>query len=154
MKARARKRVSASEVEALLIQVRGAKAIKDVDLAALLGISSSELYARIKGKLWKFQPAAFHKLSKANDRGRLDARPALAFTQSGVLLVAGILTDDASLEIGMEIAQIMKTRRRSSAYKKRPARRTDDPEKSTGYDQAKSRLIGARLRALTGKVRH
>lgn len=152
--ARVPKRISASKVAALVIQIDGDKAIKDTDLAALFGIRPSTLYARIGRKLWKFQPGAFHKLSKAHDRGRLDARPALAFTQAGVLLIAGIFADDASLEIGMDIAHALKTRRRSSAHKKRPVRRTDDPEKKAGYDEAKSRLIKARLRAVAGKILH
>lgn len=148
------RRVSVSEIVALVIEIRGDKAIKDSDLAALFGISLSALYARISGKLWRFKPTAFHKLSKAHDRGRLDGRPALAFTQSGVLLVAGILADEASLETGMEIAHVLKTRRRSSAHKKRPERRADDPKKAKRYDQAKRRLIAERQRAVKKKVLH
>lgn len=148
------RRVSASKVAALVIQIRGDKAIKDADLAALFGISLSTLYARISGKLWRFKPAAFHKLSKAHDRGRLDGRPTLAFTQAGVMLVAGILADETSLQIGMDIAHVLKTQRRSSTHKKRPSRRADDPKKAASYDEAKSRLATARLRALKGKVLH
>ena len=152
--ARVPKRVSASKVAALVINIGGDKAIKDAHLAALFGIRLATLYARIGRKLWRFQPKAFHKLTKSQDRGRLDARPTLAFTQAGVLLIAGILADDASLEIGMDIAHALKTRRRSSAHKKRPVRRANDPEKSASYDEAKSRLIKARLRAVTGKILH
>jgi hypothetical protein len=154
MKARAQRRVSASKVAALVIQVHGDKAIKDADLAALFGISVATMYARIKGKLWRFQPAAFYELPRAHDRGRRDARPSLAFTQSGVMLVAGVLANDAALEIGMDIAHVLKTRRRSSAYKKRPVARAHDPEKTAGYREAKSRLVEAHLRAVPLKVRH
>lgn len=154
MKTRTPKRVSASKVAALVIQVHGDKAIKDADLAALFGISLAMLYAKIKGKLWHFQPTAFHKLTRTHDRGRLDARPALAFTRAGVLLVAAMLADDASLEMGMDIAHALKNRRRSSAHKKRPARRADDLEKSERYEEAMSRLIKARLLAVGSKVRH
>ena len=148
------KRVSASKVAALVIQIRGNKAIKDADLADLFGMSVATLYARISGKLWRFKPTAFYKLSKAHDRGRLDARPTLAFTQAGVMLVAGILADDKSLEIGMDVAHALRTRRRSSPHKKRAARRAEDPKKSARYAAAKSRLNTARLHALTGKIRH
>lgn len=150
--ARAHKRVSTSKVAALVIQIHGDKAIKDADLAALFGIDLSTLYAKIKGKLWRFQPAAFHTLPRANDRGRRHARPSLAFTQSGVMLVASVLADEALLELGMDIAHVLKTRRRSSAYKKRAVARANDPEKTAGYGAAKRRLIEARLRAVTGKV--
>ncbi|MDY6944458.1 MAG: hypothetical protein SXG53_01965 [Pseudomonadota bacterium] len=152
--ARAQKRVCASKVAALVIQVRGDKAIRDTDLAALFGISVATLYARIKGKLWRFQPAAFHQLPRVPGRGRRDARPSLAFTQSGVMLVAGVLANDAALEIGMDIAHVLKTRRRSSAYKKRPLDRVNDPEKNAGYREARSRLLEAHLRASPTKVRH
>lgn len=138
----------------MVIQVRGDKAIKDSDLAALFGISRSALYAKISGKLWRFKPAAFHKLSKAHDRGRQDARPTLAFTQAGVMLVAGILADDTSLEIGMDIAHALRTRRRPSTHKKRAKRRAKDPKKAAKYAEAKSRLTAARLRAVRGKVLH
>ncbi len=153
-RARVPKRISASKVAALVIQIDGDKAIKDSDLAALFGIRLATLYDRIGKKLWRFKPRAFHKLSKAHERGRQDARPAMAFTQAGVLLIAAILGDDDSLEIGFDIAHALKTRRRSSAHKKRPVRRSDDPEKTTAYDEAKRRLITARLRALTGKILH
>jgi hypothetical protein len=144
------KRISASRIATLVIQIDGDKAIKDSDLAALFGMHVTTLYARIGKKLWRFKPRAFHKLTKAHDRGRQDARPAMAFTQAGVLLIAGILGDEASLQIGMDIAHALKTRRRSSAQKKR----TNDPEKTSGYSEAKRRLITARLRALTGKILH
>src|SRR5688572_24008707 len=107
---RVHKRAAASRVAALVIRIDGEKALKDVDLAALFGLSLSALYARIGRKLWRFQPRAFHKLSRAHDRGRRDARPTLAFTQAGVMLVAGILGDEASLETGMDIAHALKTR--------------------------------------------
>ncbi|HEY0940424.1 MAG TPA: hypothetical protein VGE08_10035 [Steroidobacter sp.] len=148
------RRLSASKIAAVVIQVRGEKAIKDSDLAALFGISRSALYAKLSGKLWRFKPTVVHKLSKAHDRGRQDVRPTLAFTQAGVLLVAGILADDTSLEIGMEIAHALKTRRRSSLHKKRPARRAKDPKKAASYAGAKSRLAAARLRGVRGRVLH
>lgn len=151
---RIHRRVSASKVAALVITIDGDKALKDSDLAALFGISVATLYARIRRKLWYFQPRSFCKLSKAHDRGRLDARPALAFTQSGVLLIASILGDDASLEIGMDVAHALKTRRRSSTYKKAPARRVNDPAKRARYEAAKDRLILERLHALARKIRH
>jgi hypothetical protein len=146
--------VSASKVASLIVVIRGDKALKDADVAALFGISRATLYDRIAGKLWRFKPRTFHRLSKAYDRGRLDKRPALAFTQAGVMLIAGILGDDESLEIGMDIAQALRTRRRSSANKKRPVQRANDPEKTSRYDKARSRLLTARLQALTGKTRH
>lgn len=148
------RRVSARRITAVVIQVRGDKAIKDSDLAALFGISLSTLYAKISGKLWRFKPTAFHKLPKAHDRGRRDARQTLAFTQAGVMLVAGILADDDSLEVGMDIANALRTRRRSSTRKKRPARRAKDPKKAASYAEAKSRLHVARLRTVKGKVLH
>src|SRR5690606_5318139 len=118
MKARTRKRVSSSKIAALIINVGGDKALRDQDVAALFGISLAALYRRIGGRLWRIKPKAFHKLPRAHDRGRLDRRPALAFTQAGVMLIAGMLGDDASLEIGMEIAHALRTRRRSSPQKK------------------------------------
>jgi hypothetical protein len=148
------RRLSARRIASVVIQVRGEKAIKDADLAALFGITLSQLYARINGKLWRFKPTAFHKLAKAHHRGRQDARQPLAFTQAGVMLVAGILADDTSLEIGMEIAHALRTRRRSSTQKKRPVARAKDPKKAKRYAEARSRLTAARLRAVKDKTLH
>lgn len=146
-------RVDANTIAPLIVNVRGYKTIKDSDLAALFGISLTAFYERIGGKLWRLQPTAFFKLSKAYDRGRLDRRPVLAFTQSGVMMVAGILGDDESFEIGLDIARAMKNRRRSSAHKKRPAKRTHDPDKSERYFQARAHMMQSRLYELLKKMR-
>lgn len=145
---RVHRRVAASRVAALVIKIDGDKALKDSDLAALFELSLPALYASIGRKLWDLQPRAFHKLSQAHDRGRQDARPALAFTLAGVLLVAGIL-GEASLDSGADIAHALKTRRRASVHKKVPARRVDDPNKSAHYNEAKRCLIAKHLPALT-----
>ena len=154
MSSRFAQRLDASTVAPLVIQVRGCKAIKDADLAALFGISLSKFYDRIGAKLWILNSASFFKLPKRYDRGRLDRRPVLAFSQSGVLLVAGMLGDEASLEIGMDVAHAMKTKRRSSAHRKRPARRANDPDKTARYYEARARMMQGRLYDLLKKIRH
>lgn len=151
--ARSSGRVLPSTVAPLIITVRGCKAIKDSDLAALFGLSLTAFYDRVGGKLWKFQPTAFYKLSKAHDRGRMDRRPVLAFTQPGVIMVAGLLGDDEALEIGMDIAHALQNRRRSSAHKKRPAKRAGDPEKAERYYQARAHMMQGRLHELLKKLR-
>lgn len=151
---RIQKRISTSRVAPLIVKIDGDKALKDSDLAALFGIRLSTFYARLGNKLWHFQPRAFHKLSKAHDRGRQDARPTLAFTQAGVMLVAGIFGDDRSLDLGMDIAHALRTRRRVSVGKKSPGRRANDPLRAAHYDEAKQRLIVERLYSLTRKIRH
>lgn len=147
------KRVPVSTVAARIIKVRGYKALKDADLAALFGLDLPTFYARIGAKLWHFAPNWCFKLSTRYDRGRADRSPALAFTQPGVIMIAGILADADSLEIGMDIAYALRNRRRSSAIKKRPARRADDSKKAARYDEAKARLIRGRLRELLKKIR-
>lgn len=151
--ARTSGRVLPSTVAPLIIHVRGYKAIKDSDLAALFGISLTTLYERVGGKLWRLQPTAFFKLSKAHDRGRLDKRPVLAFTQPGVIMVASMLGDDESLDIGMDIARAMKNRRRTSTHKKRPVKRVSDPGKAERYYQARAHMMQGRLHELLKKLR-
>lgn len=146
-------RVDASTLAPLLVNVRGYKAIKDSDLAALFGLGLPVFYRRVGGKLWRLQPRAFFKLSKAHDRGRLDRRPVLAFTQTGVIMIAGLLGDDDSLEIGMDIARAMKNRRRTSAHKKRPSKRATDPHKAERYYQARAHMMQGRLYELLKKLR-
>jgi hypothetical protein len=148
------KRVDASAIASLIITVEGCKAIKDVDLAALFGIRLPDFYKRVGRKLWILKSPAYFKLSKPYARGRLDAHPSLAFTHSGVMMVAGILGDDTSLEIGMDIVYALRNRRRGSIQKKRPNRRKVDAEKAARYYQAVARMLQGRLHEILKKMRH
>ncbi|MBM0107712.1 hypothetical protein JM946_23455 [Steroidobacter sp. S1-65] len=146
-------RVVASTIAPLIVNVRGYKTIKDSDLAALFGISLTKFYGKVGRKLWRLQPAAFFKISKAHDRGRLDRRPVLAFTQVGVMLVAGILGSDDALELGIDIARAMKTRRRTSPRNKRPSKRSSDASKAERYYEARAHMMQGRLHELLKKMR-
>ena len=68
-------------------------------------------------------------------------------------MVAGILGDDDALELGIDIARAMKTRRRSSPQKKRPAKRASDPGKAERYYQARAHMMQGRLHELLKKMR-
>jgi hypothetical protein len=148
------RRVDARALASLIVTVEGCKAIKDVDLAALFGISLADFYKRIGHKLWILKSPAYFKLAKRYARGRLDSHPALAFTQSGVMLVASILGDDSSLNVGMDIVSALRNRRRNSAHKKRPSRRKGDSEKAARYYEAMARLLQGRLHELLKKMKH
>jgi len=148
------KRVDASAIASLIITVEGCKAVRDVHLAALLGTSLPGLYKRIGRKLWIMKSPAYFKLAPRYARGRLDTHPSLAFTQSGVMLVASILGDDASLEIGMDIVYALRNRRRGTVQKKRPIRRKVDAEKAACYYEAMARMLQGRLHEMLKKMRH
>ena len=148
------KRLDASAIASLIVTVEGRKAIKDVDFAALLGIGLPDFYKRIGHKLWILKSPAYYKLSKRYARGRLDSQPALAFTQSGVMMVASILGDDTSLDVGMDIVYALRARRRDSAHKKRPNRRSSDTDKAARYYEAMARMLQGRLHELLKKMRH
>lgn len=148
------KRVDASAIASLIITVEGCKAIRDVDLAALLGISLPEFYKRIGRKLWVLKSPAYFKLGKRYARGRLDTQPALAFTQSGVMMVASILGDNTALEIGMDVVYALRSRRRGSIQKKRSSRREFDSAKAARYYEAMARLLQGRLHEMLKKMRH
>ena len=153
-RARPLKRVDANAIASRLITIEGCKAIKDADLATLLGVSLPAFYKRIGGKLWMLNKDMYFKLSKPYARGRLDTRPSLAFTQKGVILIASIFADDDSLEVGMDIVHALKVRRRGSAQKKRPGRREIDAEKAAKYYEAVARMLQGRLRDKLKKMRH
>lgn len=104
-----------SAMSALVIRVNGSRAIKDVDLAILLGISLSELYKRIGDKLWRFAPTSCCILTNQYDRGRPNAQRRLAFFRGGVIALAGTIRDDASFQIGLEVTDALRNRRRASA---------------------------------------
>lgn len=137
---RVARRVSVAALAPHFIHVRGYKVLKDKKLATLFGLTLGELYRRAGPKLWKFPAGCFVQLP--TDAGRsVKSRPSLAFTQSGVVAVASVLRDEAMLEIGMDIAYAMQIRRRSSAYKKRPARRAQDLAKAALYIEAVERMV-------------
>ena len=148
------KRLDASAIASLIVTVEGSKAIKDADFAALLGISLPDFYQRIGQKLWILKSPAYYKLAKRYARGRLDSHPTLAFTQSGVMMVASILGDDTSLDVGMDIVYALRNRRRDSGLKKRPSRRHHDSAKSARYYEAMARMLQGRLHELLKKMRH
>ena len=147
-------RVDASVIASFIVTIEGCKAIKDVDLAALLGVTLPDFYQRIGGKLWILKQPAYFKLAKRYARGRLDTQPSLAFTQSGVMMVASMLGDETSLEIGMDIVYALRNRRRGSVLKKRPSRRKADAEKAASYYEALARMLQGRLHEMLKKMRH
>ena len=153
-RARPPKRPAASAIASKVITVEGCKAIKDADLATLLGVSVPALYKRIGGKLWMLRKDMYFKLSPRYSRGRLDTQPPLAFTQTGVILIASIFGDEDSLEIGMDVVQSLRSRRRGSAVKKLPIRRKIDAEKAARYYEAMARMLQGRLHDMLKKMRH
>jgi hypothetical protein len=148
------RRVDASTIASLVITVEGCKAIKDTDLASLLGVRLPGFYKRLGQKLWMLSKDMYFKLSPRYSRGRLDAQPSLAFTQKGVILIASIFGDDDSLEIGMDVVHALRSRRRGSAVKKRPVRRKIDAEKAARYYEAMARMLQGRLHDMLKKMRH
>jgi hypothetical protein len=152
-RARPPKCADATSIASLIITVEGCKVIKDVDLAALLGVSLPALYKRIGGKLWMLRKNMYFKLSPRYARGRLDTQPPLAFTQLGVIVVVSIFGDDDSLEVGMAVVHALRNRRRSPTLKKRPGRQVD-PERAARYYEAMSRMLRGRLHEMLKKMRH
>lgn len=151
---RKQKRLDASAIASLIVTVEGCKAIKDADFAALLGMGLPDFYKRIGHKLWVLKSPAYFKLAKRYARGRPDCQPALAFTQSGVMMVASILGDDTALEVGMDIVYALRNRRRNSTQKKRPNRRNIDAQKAARYYEAMARMLQGRLHEMLKKMRH
>jgi hypothetical protein len=147
-------RVDASVIASHITTLDGCKVIKDADLATLLGLSLPDFYKRIGRKLWILKQPAYFTLAKRYARGRPNARPSLAFTQPGVMLVASMLGDDVSLEIGMDIVYALRNRRRGSAHKKRPLRRKSDAKKEASYYEAVARMLQGRLHEMLKKMRH
>jgi hypothetical protein len=147
-------RVDAATIASLVITVDGCKAIKDADLASLFGVSLPAFYKRLGRKLWMLTKDMYFKLSPRYARGRLDTQPPLAFTQTGVILIASIFGDDDSLEIGMDVVHALRNRRRGSTHKKPPARRPTDAEKAARYYEAMARMLQGRLHDMLKKMRH
>lgn len=147
-------RVDAATLASLIITVDGCKAIKDADLASLLGVSLPRFYKRVGRKLWMLTKDMYFTQSQRYSRGRLDTQPSLAFTQKGVILIASIFGDDDSLEVGMDVVHALRTRRRGSAQKKRSVRRKTDAEKAARYYEALARALQGRLHDMLKKMRH
>jgi hypothetical protein len=136
-------------IAALTIRVNGSRAIKDVDLATLLGISLLELYKRIGGKLWRFAPTFYCELSDRYDRGRPSTQSRLAFFHGGAIALAGMVCGSASFQMGVDVAHALRNYRRASSQKQRRTRRDNDPVELDRYHKAR-----ARLRELSGGHLH
>lgn len=127
-------------IAAAVIRVNGSRAIKDVDLATLMGIGLPELYKRIGDRLWRFTPKLYCKLSGRYDRGQTNTQPRLAFFHGGVIALAGMIGDGTLIQIGLNVAHVLKNYRRKSRRKPRSARRAGDPVRFDRYHQARVRL--------------
>jgi hypothetical protein len=123
-----------------VIRVNGSRAIKDMDLAVLLGISVRELYDQIGYKLWRFPLSFYCKLSDRYDRGRLSRPTRLVFFHGGAIALAGIVCGHVSFQMAVDVAHALRNHRRASARKQRCNKRCDDPAELDLYHQARERL--------------
>ena len=117
------------QVSRLVIHKQGEKALKAADLAALFGLTLDDFYRRIGGRLWYLPRSCMLTVSS-------DGLTTPAFTQGGVMAVCALLDEPHVREIGVEIARLMKQRRRSSANKAAPARRVTHADKDQLYRSA------------------
>jgi hypothetical protein len=131
-----------AEISALVINAKGTRAIKDIDLATLLGIGLAELYSRVGDKLWCFTPTLYCMLSDRYDRGRLNPKQRLAFFRGGVVALAGMVNDDLSRQILLNVSYVLRNHRRAS-LKRRNARRAGGSHRSVRYYESMTRLLSA-----------
>lgn len=132
-------------VARLIIHRHGRKALKDADLARLLGITPQYLYKQLAANLWLLSRNLMFQLTHEERSSRRQPfRSSLAFTQGGVMAIGGLLNNEHAFEVSIDIARILKQRRRS----KRVSRRASDPARAVHYD-----AVYARLHAEWNKLR-
>ena len=106
----------------------------------LFGLRLSAFYARIGSRLGCFEASSIFRLPKRHARGRSNRYPLLAFDSSGVLMIAAMLADDASLEIGLEISTAL-TQLQTRQHALRLYKQTVDLEKlARTYEPRVARL--------------
>jgi hypothetical protein len=124
-------------IASLIIHHNGRKALKDADLAQLLGVTPQAMYRRIGGHLWLFSRSFMFQLAHEERASRCGPfQASLAFTKGGVIAVAALMNDERALEAGMRIAHALKMRRRSSANRKRAPPRSRIETKAAAYQKA------------------
>jgi hypothetical protein len=129
----ASRRISDAQVSRLIIHKGGEKGLKAADLAAQVGITVDDLFGRVGGKLWYLPRTCMFTVT-------IQGRTTPVFTQGGVMMVCAWLGDAHALEIGWEIARLMKQRKRSSANRAAPTRRAGCTRQSAAYRQSFTRL--------------
>ena len=126
--------ISDERVKRLIIHKQGEKALQAGDLMALFGMPLDEFYRRIGGKLWYLPRSCMFTVTSAG-------RTAPAFTQGGVAAICALLDDARIQEMGIEIARLMKQRKRASANREAPARRADSVYKAERYRSGIRRMV-------------
>jgi hypothetical protein len=138
---RSASRISDDAITRLVIHRNGRKALKDVDLARLFGVTPQRLYQIMGSTLWLFSRLFMFQLTRRERTSRAESLgPSLAFTNAGVIAIAALLQDDQALEMGIKIVRCLKQRKRSSASRKRMRRRPGIEPTSPAYERASERL--------------
>lgn len=147
-KALARKRESSKQFAHLITHHEGLKGVKDAVLAAECGYKKVQQMYRCLGQrlLLLSRSCWFELRSSQRGRGEHPSRPEYVFTLSGVIMITIWLATERALQVGMALAPLLTTRRRTSKNKKRRPRRAHDPRRQAKYQRALDRLTIARSR--------
>ena len=124
-------------INRLIIHRHGRKALKEADLAPLLGTTPQHLYKQLTTNLWLLSRNLMFQLAhEERSRRHQPFQSSLAFTKGGVMAIGALLNDEHAFEVSIDIARVLKQRRRS----KRVPRRSSDPTKAAQYDAVYLRL--------------
>jgi hypothetical protein len=117
-------------VNRLIIHRHGRKALKDADAAKLLGETAQQLYQQLNKHLWVFTRSFMFPLpNEKRSSRRQPFQSSLAFTQGGIIGIAAVLNDANAFEVAVDLARILKQRRRS----KRSPRKSNDEQRAAAY---------------------
>lgn len=127
------------DLERLIIHNRGRKAVRDADLAREFGLTVEQMYRRLGRKLLLFARSSWFEV-QLEKGSSAHTRTAIAFTLSGIIMVSASLRMESALAAGMAIVPLLKTRRRASKNRQRPARRKDQASRQAMYEKVFARL--------------
>jgi phage regulator Rha-like protein len=154
--------VTAERIATRIVLVRGQKALLDVDLADLYGISTGRLNEQVKRNLRRFPPDFMFRLnnqdlvslksqiaissSMRSWGGRRRSFP-LAFTEHGALMAANVLSSRRAIEISIFVVRAFVRLRETLASHKDLARKLDELERKTAALSSKHDALTRDTRA-------
>lgn len=141
-------------IEDLIFLVRGRRVMLDSDLAAVYGVSTSQLNQALKRNLDRFpggfafqlEPQEFAYLmsqSVISKRGRGGRRKLpWAFTEHGALQLANVLRSDTAVKASIRVVQaFVSMREQLSAHKKLATKLAELEGRIAGHDEAIQNLF-------------
>ncbi len=146
---------STSQIESLILSIRGRRVILDSDLARLYGVTTARLNEQVKRNPDRFPADFVFSLSQqefttlisqnATSKGRGGRRKLPnVFTEHGTIMAANVLNSSRAIDVSVFVVRAFVRLREMAVANQEVARRLDELERRVaGHDEAIRSLVQA-----------